>query len=97
MGVEYVDIFQPHSLEALVETADEVFANTVMEALCQNTGEEEVEVEDTNPDCFRCVVDYMAKEGVDSIHFWTDDNGRIHCDVSIKTVYVPELVENLED
>jgi hypothetical protein len=39
----------------------------------------------------------MAKEGVDSIHFWTDENGHIHCDVSIKTVYVPELAEKLED
>ena len=78
-------------------TADEVFANTLMEALCQKTDEEEEEVEDTNPDCFRCVVDYMAKEGVDSIHFWTDENGHIHCDVQIKTVYVPELAEKQED
>jgi hypothetical protein len=75
-------------------TDDEVFTNKLMETLCQNTDEE---VEDTNPDCFRCVVDYMAKEGVDSIHFWTDENGHIHCDVQIKTVYVPELAEKLED
>ena len=78
---------------------DEVFANKLMEALCPNSVEEsdDEEVEDSNPDCFRCVVDYMAKEGVDSIHFWTDNEGRIHCDVSIKTVYVPELAEKLED
>ena len=83
-------------LDEIEPTDDEVFANKLMEALCQKTDEEE-EVEDTNPDCFRCIVDYMAKEGVDSIHFWTDENGHIHCDVSIKTVYVPELAENLED
>ena len=83
-------------LDEIEPTDDEVFANKLMEALCQKTDEEE-EVEDTNPDCFRCVVDYMAKEGVDSIHFWTDENGHIHCDVSIKTVYVPELAEKLED
>ena len=77
-------------------TDDEVFTNTLMEALCPKTDEEE-EVEDTNPDCFRCVVDYMAKEGVDSIHFWTDENGHIHCYVQIKTVYIPELTEKLED
>lgn len=83
-------------LDEIEPTDDEVFANTLMEALCPNT-DEEVEVEDTNPDCFRCIVDYMAKEGVDSINFWTDENGHIHCDVQIKTVYVPELAENLED
>ena len=27
--------------------------------------------EDTNPDCFRCIAEYMAKEGVDSINFCT--------------------------
>ena len=47
--------------------------------------------EDTNPDCFRCVAEYMAKEGVDSISFWTDGDGLIHCDVQIKTVYKVEL------
>ena len=47
--------------------------------------------EDTNPDCFRCIAEYMAKEGVDSIHFYTDEEGLIHCDVQIKTVYKVEL------
>ena len=47
--------------------------------------------EDTNPDCFRCVAEYMAKEGVDSVHFYTDVEGLIHCDVQIKTVYKVEL------
>ena len=83
-------------LDEIEPTDDEVFTNTLMEALCPNT-DEEVEVEDTNPDCFRCIVDYMAKEGVDSIHFWTDENGHIHCDVQIKTVYIPELADKLED
>ena len=96
-------------LDEIELTADEVFANDVMNAFTNSSHserwkrdggeveEEEVEVEDTNPDCFRCVVDYMAKEGVDSIHFWTDENGHIHCDVQIKTVYVPELAEKQED
>ena len=47
--------------------------------------------EDTNPDCFRCIAEYMVKEGVDSISFWTDSDGLIHCDVQIKTVYKVEL------
>ena len=76
-------------LDEVEPSDDEVFANKLMETLCQKTDEEEVE--DTNPDCFRCVVDYMAKEGVDSIHFWTDMDGKIHCDVTIKSVYEPEL------
>ena len=50
--------------------------------------------EDTNPDCFRCVAEYMAKEGVDSINFWTDCDGLIHCDVQIKTVYKVELEDS---
>ena len=95
-------------LDEIEPTADEVFANDVMNAFTNSSyserwerdadeEEEEEEVEDTNPDCFRCIVDYMAKEGVDSIHFWTDENGHIHCDVQIKTVYIPELSEKLED
>ena len=47
--------------------------------------------EDTNPDCFRCIAEYMTKEGVDSVHFWTDNDGLIHCDVQIKTVYKVQL------
>lgn len=93
-------------IDEIEPSDDEVFANDIMNAFSKDgvlnfydddKEEEEEEVEDTNPDCFRCVVDYMAKEGVDSIHFWTDENGHIHCDVSIKTVYVPELAEKLED
>lgn len=50
--------------------------------------------DDTNPDCFRCIAEYMAKEGVDSIHFYTDVEGLIHCDVQIKTVYKVELEDS---
>lgn len=50
--------------------------------------------EDTNPDCFRCVAEYMAKEGVDSVHFWTDNEGLIHCDVQVKTIYKVELEDS---
>lgn len=50
--------------------------------------------EDTNPDCFRCIAEYMVKEGVDSISFWTDGEGLIHCDVQIKTVYKVELEDS---
>ena len=50
--------------------------------------------EDTNPDCFRCIAEYMAKEGVDTINFYTDCEGLIHCDVRIKTVYKVELEDS---
>ncbi len=53
--------------------------------------EDDFSDEDTNPDCFRCIAEYMAKEGVDSVHFWTDEDGLIHCDVQIKTVYKVQL------
>lgn len=59
-------------------------------------GEEEDDFseEDTNPDCFRCIVEYMAKEGVDNVYFWTDMEGLIHCDVQVKTVYKVELEDS---
>jgi hypothetical protein len=74
-------------------TADEVFANEMMTVLCNPPVEEDDDFtdEDTNPDCFRCIAEYMAKEGVDSINFWTDCDGLIHCDVQIKTAYKVEL------
>lgn len=56
--------------------------------------EDDFSDEDTNPDCFRCIAEYMAKEGVDSISFWTDGEGLIHCDVQIKTVYKVELEDS---
>jgi hypothetical protein len=36
----------------------------------------------------------MAKERVDSVHFWTDDDGLIHCDVQLKTIYKVELEDS---
>ena len=71
---------------------DEV-TKAVENALYENT-EDDFTDEDTNPDCFRCIAEYMAKEGVDSINFWTDGDGLIHCDVQIKTVYKVELEDS---
>jgi hypothetical protein len=56
--------------------------------------EDDFSEEDTNPDCFRCIAEYMAKEGVDSVHFYTDMDGLIHCDVQIKTIYKVELEDS---
>ena len=53
--------------------------------------EDDFSDEDTNPDCFRCIAEYMAKEGVDSVHFYTDVEGLIHCDVQLKTIYKVQL------
>jgi hypothetical protein len=87
---------QNPSEDKIEPTADEVFANKMMTALCNPPVEEEDDFsdEDTNPDCFRCIAEYMAKEGVDSINFWTDCDGLIHCDVQIKTVYKVELEDS---
>lgn len=62
-----------------------------VENVLYENAEDDFTDEDTNPDCFRCIAEYMAKEGVDSINFWTDGEGLIHCDVQIKTVYKVEL------
>lgn len=56
--------------------------------------EDDFSEEDTNPDCFRCIAEYMVKEGVDSVHFYTDVEGLIHCDVQVKTVYKVELEDS---
>ena len=94
--------------DATVEpNSDEVFANDVMNAFTNSsyterwkrnsdTGEKEDDFtdEDTNPDCFRCIAEYMTKENVDSIHFYTDEEGLIHCDVKIKTVYKVQLEDS---
>jgi hypothetical protein len=56
--------------------------------------EDDFSEEDTNPDCFRCIAEYMVKEGVDSVHFYTDVEGLIHCDVQLKTIYKVELEDS---
>ena len=81
--------------DATVEpNTDEKFANDIMNAFNTNEEEDDFSEEDTNPDCFRCIAEYMAKEGVDTINFYTDCEGLIHCDVQIKTVYKVELEDS---
>ena len=72
------------------KTDDEKFMDAVKKTFASDMDDDFTD-EDTNPDCFRCIAEYMAKECVDSIHFYTDDEGLIHCDVKIKTVYKVEL------
>ena len=71
---------------------DEV-TKAVESAIYENA-EDDFTDEDTNPDCFRCIAEYMAKEGVDTINFYTDCEGLIHCDVRMKTVYKVELEDS---
>lgn len=71
---------------------DEV-TKAVESAIYENA-EDDFTDEDTNPDCFRCIAEYMAKEGVDTINFYTDCDGLIHCDVRMKTVYKVELEDS---
>lgn len=76
----------------LVVEKDEV--TKAVESAIYEDDSDDFSDEDTNPDCFRCIAEYMAKEGVDSINFWTDGDGLIHCDVNIKTVYKVELEDS---
>ena len=73
------------------ETIEKDEVTKAVESALYENAEDDFTDEDTNPDCFRCIAEYMAKEGVDSINFWTDCDGLIHCDVQIKTVYKVEL------
>lgn len=73
-------------LDAVEPSDDEQFTKDVM-SLCKEEGlcgEEEC-------DCYKWMANHMLSEGIDSIHFWTDEDGKIHCDVTIKSVYEPEL------
>lgn len=94
-------------LDAIEPSDDEVFANDVMNAFTNSSYSERWErdsdkeeedddfsEEDTNPDCFRCIAEYMVKEGVDSVHFYTDEEGLIHCDVQVKTIYKVQLEDS---
>ena len=78
-------------MKPVVETIEKDEVTKAVESALYENGEDDFTDEDTNPDCFRCIAEYMAKESVDSIHFYTDDEGLIHCDVKIKTVYKVEL------
>jgi hypothetical protein len=102
----FVEFMKPENKEAVAKAVTESIAErqkptddnfekdevtkAVESAIYDDNDVEDEEVEDTNPDCFRCVVDIMARDGIDSVHFWTDQDGRIHCDVQIKTIYEPE-------
>lgn len=77
--------------EVVVEK-DEV-TKAVESAIYENDSDDFTD-EDTNPDCFRCIAEYMAKEGVDSVHFYTDVEGLIHCDVQLKTIYKVQLEDS---
>ena len=102
----FVEFMKPENKEAVAKAVTESIAErqkptddnfekdevtkAVESAIYDDNDVEDEEVKDTNPDCFRCVVDIMARDGIDSVHFWTDQDGRIHCDVQIKTIYEPE-------
>ena len=102
----FVEFMKPENKEAVAKAVTESIAErqkptdddfekdevtkAVESAIYNDNDVEDEEVEDTNPDCFRCVVDIMARDGIDSVNFWTDLEGRIHCDVQIKTIYEPE-------
>ena len=82
-------IAEHHNPSEDVIEKDEV--TKAVESAIYEEEEDDFSEEDTNPDCFRCVAEYMAKEGVDSVHFYTDVEGLIHCDVQLKTIYKVEL------
>lgn len=105
----YVEFMKPENKEAVASAVatsiaehqnpsevviekDEV--TKAVESAIYEGDEDDFSEDDNNPDCFRCVVEYMAKEGVDSINFWTDCDGLIHCDVQIKTVYKVQLEDS---
>ena len=103
----FVEFMKPENKEAVTKAVTESLAErqkpvdetiekdevtkAVEKAIFEDEVEDDFTDEDTNPDCFRCIAEYMAKEGVDSVHFYTDVEGLIHCDVQIKTVYKVEL------
>ena len=47
--------------------------------------EEEKMIDFNSP--YRILAETMIEEGIDEVHFWTDPDGKVHCDVKIATVY----------
>ena len=85
-------IAERHNLSDDVIEKDEV--TKAVESAIFEEEEDDFSDEDTNPDCFRCIAEYMAKEGVDRINVWTDYEGLIHCDVQLKTIYKVQLEDS---
>lgn len=105
----FVEFMKPENKEAVANavatsiaerqnTSEDVIekdeVTKAVESAIYENAEDDFTDEDTNPDCFRCIAEYMAKEGVDTINFYTDCEGLIHCDVRIKTVYKVELEDS---
>ena len=105
----FVEFMKPENMEAVASAVATSIAESqnpsdvviekdevtkAVESAIYGDDSDDFSEEDTNPDCFRCIAEYMAKEGVDSIHFYTDEDGLIHCDVQIKTIYKVQLEDS---
>lgn len=43
---------------------------------------EEIEMQ-----CFKDVANYIKDNDISEVHFYIDENGEVHCDIVIKTIY----------
>lgn len=43
--------------------------------------------DDTISECYHRIAKYMKKTGIGGINFWTDKNDKIHCDITLETIF----------
>ena len=54
---------------------------------CEECDEDDdVEIDEIG-NAYKTIANHMMSENIDSINFWTDENGDIHCDVKICSIY----------
>lgn len=49
--------------------------------------EENGDNDDTIGECYRRIAKYMKKSHISGINFWTDKNDKIHCDITLETIF----------
>lgn len=75
--VEEKEITQEESIET----------STVEEEVKKEKDEEDEDDDDTIGECYRRIAKYMKKSQISGINFWTDKNDKIHCDITLETIF----------
>lgn len=80
------DVVQINEPTEIVKSAEEEKVDNESNISDENVDEEEEKTIDFNSP-YRILAEMMIEEGIDEVHFWTDPNGKVHCDIKIATVY----------
>ena len=91
------EVRKEQQVESTMEELDtpvvEEKETTQEESIETSTVEEEVnkdedeDDDDTISDCYHRIAKYMKKSQISGINFWTDKNDKIHCDITLETIF----------